>query len=177
MTFRCEAPCTTALGLELEELVVASFLERMSDLRATAQDHAEDLSQLELALSDARAALAELAGDPRAQQALGMEAYLTAGEQRRREAEAAQRALDDARANLSTAVHLDANLAELWPTLELVEQRRLLKAGIDVVFLRRGRKAAPLSEIVRIVWRGECPELDLPRNGRRDYVPHPFPFD
>jgi hypothetical protein len=74
-------------------------------------------------------------------------------------------ALDGARtragiADLPEPSELDA----IWPDLDVAERRHLLQAGLDVVFLRRGR--VPIAERTRVLWRGEGP-ADLPGPGRR----------
>jgi DNA invertase Pin-like site-specific DNA recombinase len=64
----------------------------------------------------------------------------------------------------------DFDLEEVWPELELEEQRRLLRSTIDCVFVRRGDDVL---ERTHICWRGEAPEL--PVGGRR-WTPTPFDF-
>jgi DNA invertase Pin-like site-specific DNA recombinase len=55
-------------------------------------------------------------------------------------------------------------LTDMWPTLPLDDQRKILAAGVGAVFLRRGGRSLPLEKRVHICWCGEEPH-DLPRRG------------
>jgi len=74
-------------------------------------------------------------------------------------------ALDHARARAGVADLPDATeLEAVWPDLDVGERNHLLQAGLDAVFVRRGRET--IDKRSRVLWRGEGPG-DLPGPGRR----------
>lgn len=177
MTETCGAPAATSRGFEIEEYLVELLLDRADVLRAEHLDASPDLSDRERDAAEAKAALDEIAGDVRAQRALGMERYVDAVEVRRRELAEAERRLDEAQLAATPIMEIDGDLRSAWSSLPVADKRRLLASAIDVVFVRRGPASAPLDQRVRVLWRGEGTDLDLPRTGRRDYVPVPYVFD
>ena len=162
----------------IESYVVEQFfaaLEPEGILAARVADDSEienvraevELAELELAAWVETFSVAEL----------GRELFLEglrARETRLDEARAAYGALASSTA---TALSETRSLAAAWPTLPLVEQRRILAAGIGAIFLRRGGRSLPIEERVHICWRGEEPD-DLPRRGiARSLEPFAWPGD
>jgi hypothetical protein len=137
-----------------------------------------ELRDLEAAM---RAAGAEFAmfRDTAAIAELGEEDFVAGLRARRDALDHAQEAYLAARAEAEPArtLALPDRLDELWPELNTRERRELLFAGLDAVFLRRGRnRHAPISDFAWICFRGEAPD-DLPRQGIRRGAPlKPFRF-
>lgn len=177
MTSRCSAPAGTARGVELEEYLVAAFLDRMDEVRATVTEHAGRGPELERELQQAQSVLDALATDARAQEAMGMTSYLRALEVRRREVDRLAGELDAELRASGAGQLLDADLRGIWQTLTVTERRRLLSSATDAVFVHRGGPDIPIDELVTILWAGEAPDLDLPRGGRKDYVARPYDLD
>jgi hypothetical protein len=94
---------------------------------------------------------------------VGRAAYANALEVRQHRVDAARQALSAAQAAESVHLPPQADLQAVWPTLSTPERRRLLSAGIDTVFLRRGRDITTRS---LILFAGDGP-TDLPSRGRR----------
>jgi hypothetical protein len=67
------------------------------------------------------------------------------------------------------------SIREQWPALTVSEQRRLLSAAIQCVFVQRASHDTPLNERLTIVWRGQ--RVDLPARGNRHFVSRPFRRD
>jgi hypothetical protein len=67
--------------------------------------------------------------------------------------------ISDARRELESPAYLPPpDLRELWPSLDIAEQRRVLALAIDAVFVRRGRPRGrsghgALADFVYISWR------------------------
>lgn len=177
MSNRCEQPAATARGVEIEALLVAWFLERMDEVRASVRSRSAVTGELEREVRRAQSVLDALATDPRAQEAMGMTAYLHALDVRRRDVERLERDLDAERRATGAAELVDADLRSMWDTFTIGERRRLLAASVDAVFIRQGGPDVPVEQLVTVLWAGEAPELDLPRTGRRDYVPRPYDDD
>lgn len=76
----------------------------------------------------------------------------------------AVRLLEEAREDAGHAALPDATvLRDAWPEMSVAERREVLAGGIDVVFLRGGRR--PVGERLHVCWRGDGPR-DLPRPAR-----------
>jgi hypothetical protein len=152
----------------IEPFVVDQFLERMQGVSAEAEEPAVDVdaarAERDAALAQRDAFLMLEIKDPRAAQA----------ELNRR-----QERLDAAEAelaSLSMPSDLDsAAISDAWPDLNTDEQREIMRAGIDAVFLRRAPRQGnwPIEDRVHIVWSGEGSD-DLPGPGRRNLALVPF---
>lgn len=67
-----------------------------------------------------------------------------------------------------------AELRRIWGELTRDEQRALLQAAIQCVFVRPSRYGPSLDDRLHIVWVGE--RLELPARGARGFVPTRFVF-
>jgi hypothetical protein len=96
-----------------------------------------------------------------------------------RELDRRQQAVDLAEARLAKVRPVEsldvASLVEEFPNLTVAEQREILTAQIDCIFLRRapGRGTWPIEDRVFICWRNEGP-ADLPGPGLRNVELVPF---
>lgn len=143
----------------LEEYVEGVWREQMADQTLAVSGDSQALQAATQQLDEAEEELAAFAGDTRARKALGAH-YHEALEMR-------ARAVDEARVMLQqvSAPTPSAELIETYDELTIDERRRVLGSSIDAVMVWRADRHAPVSERVRILWRGEGPE-DLPRPGR-----------
>lgn len=164
---RCPSPAAVVDRI-VEEHVVAEFLAHLADggPRAHIAPAGVFLEPLRLAADTADQELAAWRDDTEIL-ALGRDLYLDGLQARSRRRDEAHRALQDVIADISPADDVLAHavgLADAWPTLDVLEQRELLAAAIDVVFLRRGRNI-PITDRTVILWRGQGP-TDLPRRAK-----------
>jgi DNA invertase Pin-like site-specific DNA recombinase len=174
--FRCEAPANVGSNTGVDEWVTEQFLEHVPELRARGINASEDIDHAKHALDDAEGLLSELATDLEAQRALGTKAYVAALVARQEIVDQARAALD-AETEQSIADDLPevGSIREQWPALTVSEQRRLLSAAIQCVFVQRASHDTPLNERLTIVWRGQ--RVDLPARGNRHFVSRPFRRD
>lgn len=155
----CPAPAYITQSL-LDEHVEAVFLAHVGDLAFAAVAETEALDGALRELASAETELAAWRDDLRIREAVGHEHYL-AGLRARAEAVEAASAKVMAAREASEAARLVGE-TEIWPTLSVPERRRVLTAGIDAVFVARGRE--PVAERAVVLWRGEAPD-GLPRQG------------
>jgi site-specific DNA recombinase len=150
----CPAP-TTIARKKLEPYVEAAFLEQMAGTRLGAEksntEHDEAVTELERLEDELRL----FATDTTAREALGETAYHTALRSR-------SEGVEDARARVKlTAVEVLSIDLTRWADLSVTEQRQVMSAALDVVFVRRG---STIENRTLVVWRGDL-EDDLPRTG------------
>jgi DNA invertase Pin-like site-specific DNA recombinase len=158
----CPAPASV-LGTVIEPFVVDSFFAGLGGMRAEASVLTEELRAAEEAFGRADRELAAWR-DHESLSDLG-DVYVEGLRSRASRRDEAVDALEHARvragvADLPSATDLEA----VWPDLDVSERRHLLQAGLDAVFIRRGR--VPIVDRARVLWRGEGP-ADLPGPGRR----------
>jgi hypothetical protein len=111
--------------------------------------------------------------------ALGRDAYLA-------RSEALRDAVAEAKAEFDATAHRNAarlnqpvrQLRADWDDMDLAKKRELVGNLVQAVFVRNGPRngKGPIDPHVRIIWFDD-PPVDLPRQGRRDYIVRPFPFD
>jgi site-specific DNA recombinase len=178
---RCKASASVKASV-IEPYVMEAFWQFVGDYRATGFTRVtEELEAAEQVLRVARNEL-DAALDTSLVDALGgsdSEAYLETIRRRREAVEEAEAAI--AAIQRSTPPDPDIPesivLSELWPDLSLVEQRRLLSAAFETVFVRRtpsGRGGEfPIADRTWFCLWGEAPEL--PVRGKR-WTPEPFDF-
>ncbi len=159
---KCPAPASV-LGSVIEPFVVEQFFAGLGGMRAVASTITEELRVAEDTFRRAEREL-EMWRDNESLVDLG-DTYVAGLRTRQGRRDDALEALDQARvkagiADLPEALELEA----IWPTLNVVERRHLLHAGLDAVFVRRGR--VPIADRALVLWRGEGPD-DLPGPGRR----------
>lgn len=159
---KCPAPASV-LGGVIEPFVVEQFFAGLGGMRAEASIITEELRVAEEAF---RRVDRELSAwrDNESLVDLG-DTYVEGLRVRVVRRDEALEALEHARvragiADLPEATELEA----LWPDLDVAERRHLLHAGLDAVFVRRGR--VPIADRTLVLWRGEGPD-DLPGPGRR----------
>lgn len=170
----------------LDEYVVEAMFERLYDLEAQAYGAGDGgLEELQDAANAARGRLDAHARDLELMDSLGRDAY-------RARAEELRDACDRAEGELNEAIRKAARplidrpvrqLREDWEAMTLEDRHELLAQVIQTIFVRRwadaadngadGYGASPAR--VHIVWFDD-PQVDIPRQGRRDYTPHPFVF-
>jgi len=175
----CQSPVYVHASV-IEPYVEQAFVEAAGNVRAQdppPQD--EQVGLLEAAMRDAEAELIAFR-DSAAVAELGEQDFVAGLRARRASFEQAQDAYISARAEAEpvTVEALPDRLDELWPQLNVQERRELLSAGIDAVFLRRGRsRHVPIGDFAWICFRGEAPD-DLPHRGSargRSLKPFRFP--
>jgi hypothetical protein len=147
----------------IEPHVVAAFFEGVAGLRAEVSATTDELRRAEEAFRHADLEVASFR-DNESLADLGNE-YVKGLHTRIGRRGAALDALDQARTQAGIAELPDATeLEALWPDLGVAERRHLLQAGLDAVFIRRGR--VPIEDRTRVLWRGQGP-ADLPGPGKR----------
>jgi DNA invertase Pin-like site-specific DNA recombinase len=176
----CEAACAVKREL-LEDYVERAFLERYAGVTVEGVSDTADLETAQREVELAEAELSAFRDNERvrdALDALGDGSFEDGIAARVEKVLAARESLSEAR---TSAVGFEVPDADTYSSLSLPERRRLLRAGIGAVFVRRstvrgGRYATPdPSERVLILWTGEEPN-DLP--GRHTAaVPAIVPFD
>lgn len=164
---RCPAPAFISGSSGIEDYVVEQFFAALGDMTARAVLDDDGLADLERAVAEAQEGLATFRDDPRIIATLGADSFADGLEARQRTLDAALDALATARKELEIpAVPSGADLRELWPSLDVIERRRLLALAIDAVFVRRGRtRHGAVADFVHISWRGE--QIEVPRRGKR----------
>lgn len=171
---RCPAR-SAVMGRIIEPYVVARFLDELVPGGTLARGKAErrELDDLRVRLAEAERELEAWVTEP-ALIALGRDLYVSGLEARQKAVDEARKALVETDVDDGLDALDEVDLRELWPTLGVVEQRRLLALGIDAVMLRRGHV---LDERALVLWRGEAPD-DLPSRGRRvPLAPFAWPDD
>ena len=183
---RCEHPASiTAEGGRrvsgLDDFVIKKLFERLNEVRFEAAD--QTLIELEAEVAAARERLEQYLSDQELQQEVGRESFMTGAKSRRATLTDAQRQLDEARRSALREGWIDKPVWELeaeWPSLTREEQRAIMTSAVQAVFVRPARNSSSksqdaLADRVYIVWWDE-PPIDVPRQGRRDWVPRPFVF-
>ena len=146
-----------------------------------------DLADLRETWETALARHDEALDDVELEDALGRRAYLRRVEALRADAEAKGEVYEDARRASGVLDTPIAELRRMWPELPLDVKRKHLARTVRHVFVRPredGRKKpsggtseksrrADFDRRVRVVFAGER-DVDVPRQGRRDFVSEPF---
>lgn len=161
---------------------------RKKEIEAEAFGIDTEIGDLDAATKVAKAELVAYAGDREIEHAAGREAFLAGLDGRRKAADAAQAELDEALRRSGGQQSQLRHLRDDWDAMSLDDQREALATFIQAVFVRRtdpkskrGQKGKRQKTYgasdarVHIVWTDD-PPVDLPRQGRRDYVLHPFVF-
>lgn len=157
---KCKAPAQIA-DRAIEPLVAEAVLARIEGMTAKATERTRTAETAERELADAEA---ELAAYVEATAALGGQDAFRAGAQARADA------VDAAKARLAQArleappVPAPERVRELWAGFSDAERNQLLRATVDVVWVRNGRAAA--ADRVRIVAAGHGPD-NLSVQGKR----------
>lgn len=144
----------------VEQLLLAHF----SRMQAAGETDDRELAEAENAAQAAEEALVAYRDDDRVLGALGQDRYVEGLTLRATAADEAHAHVAALRARRSLASIGSATFAQVWPTMDVSERKRMLAAVIDCVFLRSGRM--PIPDRVHVFWRGEAP-ADLPRRGKR----------
>jgi site-specific DNA recombinase len=165
---KCPGPASISTAVPIEQYVVDAFKARAQEASARLEDDAPALAATDAAreeLRQATAALEVYRDDPRIIDALGVDAFAEGLAKRAARLRDSQRALDTLTADDGGEGDL-SRLADVWAHLELDEQRAILRAAVQAVFVQPGRsRHTPLSpDNVRIMWRGE--DIDLPSAAR-----------
>jgi len=172
-THRCEEPARVGGKRDdIEGLVIKTFLDGLPGREARAKEERPRLTELECARDEARGSFEEWRDDVRAQR-LGMVDYMAGLERRKHLLDEADAKLAAERNAVPWLPIAAPSIQESWSSLSVLEQRELVQAGLECVFVARGSDDLRLR--VRVVWRGES--VDLPARGRRDFRPRPIPID
>jgi hypothetical protein len=160
---RCPAP-SSVLTHVIEDHVTAEFFAALGPDGVLAQAATSDAEQASAltSLGEAEHELAEWL-EAVSPATVGRAAYTAALEVRQERVDTARQAVHAAEKASTATLPPAADLQEVWPTLSTPERRKLLSAGIDAIFLRRGHVIADRS---LILYAGEAPS-DLPSRGRR----------
>jgi DNA invertase Pin-like site-specific DNA recombinase len=172
---KCTASCAVKREL-VEEYVERAFLERYSDISVGGVDATSELDQAQRALDDAEFELKSYRDNESVRDsmaALGDQSFEDGIASRVERVLAARERLSSAR---TSAVGFEVPDEVTYWSLTVPERRRLLRAGIGAIFVRRstvrGRPPAgvDVSERVRILWHGDEPD-DLPGRHLADVRP------
>jgi DNA invertase Pin-like site-specific DNA recombinase len=180
----------------LDDWVVKQFFARYPVIEAEAHVANEEIERLEEAVTAANADLVGYAGDREIQEAAGRDAFLGGLAHRRAVLETAKAELAEVLRQQGTRPKAFGDLESLWPEMTIDERRQALSQGIQAVFVRpvvphprrfdsmspkqrltaeRGSGYGASPARVHIVWAGD-PLVDVPRQGKRGFVPRPFVF-
>jgi DNA invertase Pin-like site-specific DNA recombinase len=163
----------------LEDYVVEKVFERLPEIEAHAYGDDSGIDELTQAAAKATDALRIHGIDVELEEAIGRDAYLARGRVLRQEAEEAIRERDDALARSAAHDMPARTLRDDWETMTLAARRDALSKVIRCVFVRpparRKTHDGASGSRVHIVWFDD-PEVDIPRQGRRDYFMRPFVF-
>jgi site-specific DNA recombinase len=156
---RCAEPAIVTASI-VEEYVTDIVLPYLEGVAYSPRERSAEVEKAERELA---AAEAELEAFQEAVQAANVGAELvSAGLRSRAEAvEVARTALGHAR---SAPAIVAGDLLELWPRMNVVARRQVLRDALGVVWVRRGRM--DVAGRVKIIASGSEPP-DLPRPGRR----------
>ena len=164
----------------LDDYVVEKVFERLPEILMRQLEDNQDLERLEREMKSAITRHYDHGLDEELEEALGRDVWVARGRKLREEAEAAEAAyngeLQASGSRVSTAAR---RMRDDWPTLTVAEKREILGDIIRHVFVKppvRKHSQEPISpERIHIVWFDDSP-VDVPRQGRRDYVIRPFEF-
>jgi DNA invertase Pin-like site-specific DNA recombinase len=165
----CTAP-TSAMAHTLEHFVSEAAFERLEGFTIERVPVSNEVDEFHAQLATARSRRAPFE-DPEYVAALGIEAATRA--LAKVDAEVAALEEELARAiDSTTAADLPIpdpqQVRELWPGLTVDGQREVLAAMIDTVTVSRGvSRNVPLTDRVRILWKGEQARVERPSRGRR----------
>ncbi|HEY3759084.1 MAG TPA: recombinase family protein [Solirubrobacteraceae bacterium] len=143
----------------LEDYVEGIWREQMAAQALAVTRDSQSLQTATQELAQAEEELAAFAADVTARRVLG-ERYHAALQTRASAVDAAQ-----AKLRAASSLAPNAELIEGYDELPMEERRRVLGSSIDAVMVEPGDARTPVTERVRILWRGEGPG-DLPRPGR-----------
>lgn len=187
---KCDQP-TTVVGPDsasgarmkpihgIENAVVDAVFKKLEGFEFRAVGDSSAVEELDDEIARIEHDLNAYLSDTELQEAVGRDHYLAGAKER-------QLALDDLREQRRQALKeayqpLNGKsvrrLREDWEQMELGEKREILASLIQAVFIRKSDGGAWWGSDDRwfIVWRDD-PEVDIPRQGRRDWVTKPFVF-
>lgn len=161
---KCPKP-STITAKRLNEFVLAHFFERIADLTVTASKGDSDYDAATVKLSRAEDALSAYLADDELRSLVSRDAYLSGADERQKAVDSAREALEACKREAS-GIDLPADVGN-WSGFTVHEQRKLLGAGLDAVFIKPGRpgKTDQVSTRATIAWRGEAD--NLPGSGVR----------
>lgn len=166
-------------GPGIENWVVEQVFARLPDDDITMRPFGTDtgVGELAAAVQSAKAELIRYANDPELENALGRDAFLAGAQARRLAVETAEQAYADALREHGEGVpEKTRQIRADWDQMTRSEQREALSTVISAIFVREkgSFRNGASQDRVHIVWADD-PEVDVPRQGRRDWV-HPTPF-
>jgi DNA invertase Pin-like site-specific DNA recombinase len=167
---RCPAPASIS-GTLLEPYVVSVAFSLAKTRPRPRQGGTAAVSALERRLAAAEAALVTYRDHPTILGTLGGDRFAAGLASRERAVERARLTLGAAERRQARPGSIPEDLPSAWPTMELMERRRVLLELLDVVFVERGH--LHVHERVHICRRGEGPTA-LPGRGRRGGTIRPF---
>lgn len=163
---------------EIERWVVDRFLAELPRMEAEtrAVEAGGSLTALEREVDTAQGRFERWRDDPTIEERVGYDDYMAGLQSRQQTLNDALAAVARERARHRTLALpvAAADIRSVWPELTRDQQRDLLRAGVQAVFLRRASRGTSLDERLHVVWPGE--DVDLPARGYRDFVARPFAF-
>lgn len=171
--------CSRAASIRQERanaFVVEQFFGKLGELAGVADLADREIDRLRQRIVTAEAEIAAWSETVGVMD-VGRDVFAAGLEQRVTAADVARRAYRDAVLNRPRHEDLpdEVTLRQVWPSLSVAEQREMLSAGIECIFLRSGRGA--VEDRLHICWAGDRPD-HLPRPANlSDIVPFVFPGD
>jgi hypothetical protein len=173
----CDDPAAIKDHGQLEGWIVGQLFAHVDAVQADVEQRDAGSTDLEADVERRRRLYEEWRDESELQDRLGMRSYVDGLATR-------QAALNDAIESLARARARDAStisglaavgdLQQRWATLGLADKRTLLGSAIRCVFVRGGKRDAPLDGRLHLCWQGE--EVDLPARGKRNWQARPFVF-
>lgn len=179
----------TRLGLD--DYVTEAVKAKVPELIAEAYGTGTDLTDLELSAENAENDLHVYATDLELEKAIGRDAWRVGFEARQQAFNEAQKALEDARGIHGADLQRTLRFLDDFETLSLDQKRGAIGQVVRAVFVRdirpgaqsgTGRKRGSRANVpgasadsVHIVWVDD-PQVDIPRQGRRNFNAGEFVF-
>lgn len=155
----CPEPASISAPL-IEPLVTATLFAHARELAYSSSERTSAIERGQGKLEEAESELALYQETVRLSE-VGAEHFEAGMRSRVGAVEEARRAL--ARQRLASPRILPGTLGDLWPKLSVVERRQVLRSSFSVIWIRKGRAAAP--DRVRVIADGFEP-ADLSVQGR-----------
>jgi hypothetical protein len=166
----------------LHEYVIERMWEHLAEIEAQGYGADDGLQEIEDLAKAAHAERIAFAADVELQEVMGRDGYMARMQVLNQRADRADAELDDARRKAHRP-RIDKPVRKLrWEfehEMTPEDQRQFMAGMIQAVFVRSAKRhqtgygASPRR--IHIVWATD-PAVDVPRQGRRDYVQRPFVF-
>ncbi len=158
---------------DLERVMEGALLAHADDLAVRGDQDTVELDQALATLDEAEHALRVFRDDPRVLSALGQDAFVEGLRERARRVDTAREQVEGARLPAAGVPDV-VTLRGIWPSLSVVERRRVMTAALDCLVVAGAGQLTV--DRVRACWAGLGPE-GLPGRGRRGSGVRPIPLD